>query len=200
MSMFDIIMGSAQPADIIGMSRASAGMEIGGQVVNALQRIKYGREARRAAEFQAAQLEAQANNVAGSAQRAAINDQRQADLVASRALALAAAGGGGASDPTVVNLIANNAGESAYRKAVSLYDGEAQAQQLRLNAQAKRYEGAQIQGNESAAGVMQLAGAVPSVLRATAKDSSMLQKFGMNSKLPTQTQAEGSVRDWYVYD
>jgi hypothetical protein len=61
-------------------------------------------------------------------------EERQADLVASRALAVAAASGGGVSDPTVVNIIARTKGEGAYRANVALYEGAERARQLRIAA------------------------------------------------------------------
>lgn len=66
---------------------------------------------------------------------------RQAKLLQSRALALAAASGAGASDPTIVNLIGDTGAEGAYRSAVALYQGEEQARQLRMKAEATSYEG-----------------------------------------------------------
>jgi hypothetical protein len=95
-----------------------------------------------AAQFEAQQLEQQAGQVVAASQRDAREERRKADLVASRALALAAASGGGASDPTVVRIIAGIAGEGSYRASVSLYRGEDQARRLRMGAKARRYEGA----------------------------------------------------------
>jgi hypothetical protein len=49
------------------------------------------------------------------------------DLVASRALAVAAASGAGVSDPTMVRVIANARGEGAVRAATALYEGQARS-------------------------------------------------------------------------
>lgn len=86
------------------------------------------------AKFQADQLRTNAGQVQASAQREAIDIDREAQLRASRALAVAASSGGGASDPTVINLIAQNASEGAYRKAVALYEGGEQARAMNLEA------------------------------------------------------------------
>lgn len=91
--------------------------------------------------FKAAQYEQQAGQSIATGQRQAIEQKRQAQLLQSRALAVAAASGAGASDPTVVHLIAQIGGEGAYRAAVAMYDSEEKARQLRLNAAASRYEG-----------------------------------------------------------
>lgn len=89
---------------------------------------------------EATQLDEQAGRTRASSQREAIEQRRQAKLVASRALTLAAASGGGADDPTIVNLIANTEGEGAYRAYTALYNGNEEALGLERQAQAKRKE------------------------------------------------------------
>lgn len=100
-----------------------------------------GQRRRVASEFEAEQLEQQAGQVVAASQRDALEEKRRADFAASRALALAAASGGGASDTTIVNLIAGLKGEGAYRSAVALYRGEDEARKLRMGAKARRFEG-----------------------------------------------------------
>lgn len=101
-----------------------------------------GRRANVAAQFEAEQLEQQAGQVFAASQRNAMEEKRRADLLASRALALAAASGGGVSDPTVVNVIAGLKSEGSYRAAVALYRGQDEARKLRTGASARRFEGA----------------------------------------------------------
>lgn len=91
-----------------------------------------------AAEWEAKQLEVQAGQQVASAQRQAMTEDLQGRLMASRALAVAAASGGGASDPTVMNLIARMAGEANYRRMTAMYEGEDRARQLRDQAAATR--------------------------------------------------------------
>ena len=100
-----------------------------------------GAQQQQAANFQAAQMTQQAGQEQAAAQRAAIDQRRQATLIASRAVAVAGASGGGVSDPTVQNIIADIHGEGAYRAALKLYQGEDAARQLRMGASAKTYEG-----------------------------------------------------------
>jgi len=95
---------------------------------------------RKAAEFEARQLEQQANDAAASGQRAQFGEARTSALVQSRALTLAAASGG-ASDPTVVRIIAGIASEGAYRQSLAVYQGEERARALRLAAQTNRITG-----------------------------------------------------------
>ena len=116
-------------------------MQVGGTVLGAVgaygesqsyrAAAKYGTQA---AAFQAAQLEQDAKTSIGMGQRAAAEERRQAEIAQSRILALAAASGGGASDPTVVNLIARQAQEGAYRANLALYEGDEAARKMRLQA------------------------------------------------------------------
>lgn len=101
----------------------------------------YGQEQKKKAEFEASQLQEQAGNAVAVGQRENMEIQREAKLTQSRALALAAASGGGASSPTAVRIISNIAKRGAYEGAVALYNGEERARQLIVAAKAKRYEG-----------------------------------------------------------
>lgn len=94
-----------------------------------------------AAEFEANTLEVQAGQQIAAAQRDMLDVQRVGRLAQSRALALSAASGGGASAPTVSRLIGNLAKETSYNAARSLYAGEEKARLMRLQAEEKRKEG-----------------------------------------------------------
>lgn len=97
--------------------------------------------ARVEAQFEADQLNQNAGQAIAASQVAAQEQLRQARLVQSRAIAVAAAGGGGVSDDTIMRLISRNAGEGAYRASVALYQGEEKARQLRMAATTRLYEG-----------------------------------------------------------
>lgn len=94
-----------------------------------------------AKEYEAKQLEQNAGQAIAASHRAALDQERQAQLVASRALAVAAAGGGGVSDPTIVRLLSKIQGEGAYRRGLAIYDGEDKARVMRMQAAARRFEG-----------------------------------------------------------
>ena len=102
-----------------------------------------GKTAYKASKFEAAQLQQQALEEQAVSQRRAMDIDRQGRLRASRALAVAAASGAGATDPTVLNLMATYAGETEYERMVALYEGETAAQKSRLQAQATRIRGQQ---------------------------------------------------------
>lgn len=72
--------------------------------------------------------------VVAASQRQALEERRQADLVASRALAVAASSGGGVSDPTVVRILSMTKGEGVYRANVALFEGAERARQMRIEA------------------------------------------------------------------
>ncbi|MHB0965498.1 MAG: hypothetical protein ACYC36_03500 [Bellilinea sp.] len=124
------------------------GVGAAGTVLQTIGQLGAGKAAKAAGQrqqvaynFQAAQLDDQANNAVATAQRSARDETRRAELIASRALAVAAASGGGASDPTVVHIISDIKGEGAYRSSVAMYQGEERSRQLKIGASAKRYEG-----------------------------------------------------------
>lgn len=132
--------------------------------------------ARVAAQFEAAQLEQQAGQQMAVSIAAANEQRRQARLVQSRALALAAAGGGSASDSTIINLLARTAGEGAYRAGVALYQGEERARQLRLSASTKLYEGElAAESGQARAGAYETKGAVDLL----SSGASLYAKYGM---------------------
>lgn len=93
------------------------------------------------AEFEAEQMTQAAGQAIATSQRDAIEQRRQARLLQSRAIAISGASGASVTDPTVLNLIGDIAGQGSYRAAVALYQGEDKARQLNMGAAAKRYEG-----------------------------------------------------------
>lgn len=121
-----------------------------GSILSSFGMLQEGQAARQAAhqaqikaDFEAQQADIDANMAIAISQRSSLEAKRQGDLTASRALAVAAASGGGTSDPTIVNILANIRGEAIYRANVALYEGESRARKLRLEAAAGRYGGAE---------------------------------------------------------
>lgn len=88
--------------------------------------------------YEADQLDVQAGLKRATSQRQAIDEKRQATLALSRGLAVSAASGGGADDPTVVNALSGIAGEGEYRALTQLYNGEETARGMEAEAAAKR--------------------------------------------------------------
>lgn len=117
---------------------------------------------------EASQFDALAGQDRASSQRTGAEQRRQARLLQSRALAVAAASGGGASDPTVINILSRLEGEGEYRALTALYEAEEAARSKELQANARRKEAK----NVKRAG---LVGAAGKVLEGGA---TMYQRFG----------------------
>lgn len=134
-------------------------------VLSAVGQQQAGVAARRAANFQAAQLEQNAGQARAAAQREAENERRRAALVGSHLQSLA---GGGGLDPTAAKLAADITGEGEYRALNALYGGEEAARTGEMGAAAKRYEGqmAQRAGNLRAIGTI------------LSQGTSLYQKYG----------------------
>lgn len=77
--------------------------------------------------FQNAALEKYGKASQAASQRGAIEANRQSNLAISRAVAVAAGSGAGASDPTITNLVGNLAGRGQYNALTSLYNGDSEA-------------------------------------------------------------------------
>jgi hypothetical protein len=125
------------------MAQAAAPIAIGGSLLSAFGSMTEGRQQYKAATYQAAQMEQNANQAEASGQLEATNQLRQSALLQSRALAVAGASGAGAVDPTVLRIISGIAGEGALAASTAQYNGMEQARGMRAQAGATRYEGAQ---------------------------------------------------------
>lgn len=119
----------------VGMGVASIGAGLYSANQGSEAQKKAGAVKNRAANLEADVLEQQASNAIGAAQRDAFDLQRESRLAQSRAIALSAASGGGASTaPTVVKLVSNLAKEGSYNSARALYAGMESARLKRLQA------------------------------------------------------------------
>lgn len=116
-----------------------------GTALSAYGQYRAGQSAARKQRFEARQMAQQAQQAQASSQREAYEVERQGRLLQSRALAVAAASGGGASDPTVMNQIARLAGETEYKKMVALYEGESRADALSLSAAVSRQDASELE-------------------------------------------------------
>lgn len=108
------------------------------------------------ANYKADQLTVMAGQSRAGAQRVALERQRRARLANSRALALAAASGGGAGDVGMNNIYAGIDAEGEYASEMALYEGEERARNYESDAWAERHSGAMAEnyGNESANATM----------------------------------------------
>lgn len=159
-------------------------LQIGSTILTAGSQLAKGQAAKTVAarrqvsdEYEAQQLEAEAQQSRSIAMRSAQDQTLSTEMVNSTALARAAASGAGASDPTVMNVIARTAGAGAYRAAVQMYEGEAQARLDTMKAQALRYEGATGVSDANTAATFAGVGAAATALSGAAKGMSMFGKY-----------------------
>jgi hypothetical protein len=121
------------------MAWVAVAAQVVGTVLGAVGARKEAKDQKAAAEFQAAQLDQNAGQAKAAAQREADTQRRQARLANSRLRALA---GGGGSDPTIVKLSQDIAGEGELRALTAMYEGDERAAGLRTAADARRMGGA----------------------------------------------------------
>lgn len=145
-------------ATVVGGAISAAGTIAGGQAANAA-----GQSAQNMENYKAAQETQAAQESRASSQRQALEVGRKTQLVQSQLQARAAASGGGAADPTILNLGGNIAGRGEYEALTDLYTGENRARGLQdqatgdiLTGQANAAEGSakQMASYLSAAGTI----------------------------------------------
>ncbi len=149
---------------------------------------KQARAARRQGKRERALAEIQAKSVLAAGSHAAQEELRQARLLESRGLALAAASGAGASDPTTVKILSDISGEGAYRAASALYEAEAEARMVRLGGEYQRQS-----ANDRARGI-EYAGAADAV----AGVGSMYNKYGRGGPDSSGGDASGTSGGTYT--
>ena len=127
---------------------AAAAMQAMSTIAGGQAQAAAGRANQDAMKYQASLRDAQASAMEQSAgqeraasQRGAVEQRRQGRLVGSRAQAFAAASGGGALDPTVVNLLGDLGNEADFRAATALYQGEDAARGREYSAVLQRAAG-----------------------------------------------------------
>lgn len=116
-------------------------MQLLGGLIGAGGTILEGEAANAGGKSEQMQLNQQAGQDRAASQVEATQIRRSARYAQSRALALAAASGAGASDPTVVNIIGGIAGEGEFQALSSLYTGEESARGKEFAGSIARKEG-----------------------------------------------------------
>ena len=138
------------------------------------------------AGFNADLLESSADDQIAAGQREALEQKRQANLAMSRAQAVAAASGGGAADPTVINVIGDIAAEGEYNARVADYSGRERARNTQLQAAAERAKG----GAAETAGYINAAG---TLLSGFSKTYGGMSSKAVNSGTVLSTDTGGSM-------
>lgn len=171
-----------------------AAVAIVGAAVAAYGTIKAGQAQKAEAGFEAKQMQVKGLQDQATAERVALNDKRQADILGSKVQADAAASGGGALDPSVVNIQSNIAGEGEYRALTALYQGDESAAGLTDEANAKMFQGSQTSkaANISAAGTFLQSSA-------SAAAGGLAGKYGGGGSAPTPTTDNFGGWDFPMY-
>lgn len=112
-----------------------------GKLVEAAGHVYGGKQIRKAKKAEAKQLKRRAGLTRATAQRLGAEERREARYVMSAARARAAAGGGGVSDPTVVNILADIEARGEYNALVRNWEGEEEAIGLESAAKIAKREG-----------------------------------------------------------
>lgn len=122
------------------LSLAGTALNVGGNLMAAGNAGEQGQAKGQALDYEATLLNQNALAAQASSQREAMDVRLKTSLLVSRAIAVAAAGGGSASDPTVNKVVGDLTGIGAYHQAVALYGGDDRARAMRAAAAGKRYE------------------------------------------------------------
>ena len=129
--------------DLRTLSLIGTGSQIGAKLYGGLAAKKEGELDAKASlasgKMTAEQLNRNAETERAAAQRAGFEKQRETDRVISSQVAIAAASGAGASNPTILDLIEDTAGRGKYLKDIEIYGGEERARGLEDQAQVATY-------------------------------------------------------------
>jgi hypothetical protein len=128
-------------APVLGIISTVA--SIGGTVLGVMAANQQGKYQEAVAKAQAKAANRQANEVTAQGQREAVVRAKQARLVQSRINAVASAGGGNASDPTILQLMGGVGGEGALQVANTISDAKTQGGSLNYQADIYKMQGAQ---------------------------------------------------------
>jgi hypothetical protein len=119
----------------IGLSEIGTAAGVIGSGVQAIGALNQNSSAATQQRYEAALLKQKADQDAAAGEQVAIGRQRQTQLALSRTQALAAASGGSATDPGVLTLEQQTAGQGEYNSESAIYTGQAQSRADELQAQ-----------------------------------------------------------------
>lgn len=125
----------------MAMSAVGTAMQVAGNMSAAAAARSQAQSQQNMYNYQAAIAKQNAGQQQAAAQRKALDQTRQANLIASRAIAMAGAGGGGVTDPTVINLVSDIQGEGMLRHNTAIYQGEEAARQSMMQATSDEWSG-----------------------------------------------------------
>ncbi len=113
--------------DLAGFAAIATIVSAVGTGVQALGALQQGRDQKAAYEFEAKQREQQANESRAASQREAQARNREAEAILSRQRTVAAATSGDVTDPSVLDIMGDTAGEADLARRTEIYRGENRA-------------------------------------------------------------------------
>ena len=163
----------------------AGGMQIAGTVMSAYGQYQQGQAIEASSErsaafaaYKAMQERQNATQEIAASQRSAEEDRLRTQYAVSRAVAVAAAGGGAASDPGVVNIVANIERQGAYNASVDLYQGKSAARSMENQANADIYGASLKTADAKQAASAKTMGAVTTLMKGGASIYDKYAKIG----------------------
>lgn len=155
------------------LSTIGTAASLGGTVLSASAAAQNADYQQKVAQSESDALAAKANEDAAAGQRAAITQNRKTDIVLSRARALSAASGAGATDPTELTTEGDIAQQGSYNALSSLYEGQNRARNDTYQGNIDLFKGQQA----GAALPLQIGGTILSGLSSFATNKSQLRYY-----------------------
>ena len=112
-----------------------------GGVLSGVGTVFAGIQENASAKFEARQMKAKGDAEFAKSQRDAMAHRKEKELVLSRQRAVAAASGGGASDPSVNEIMARTEQQGEYNAMVDMYNGLTARDDLYRGAKVRKKEG-----------------------------------------------------------
>jgi hypothetical protein len=144
----------------LGLGEIGTVASVAGTGISALSGMSQAQYQQLVAKREAEALKQKANENAAAAQRVQITRERQTALALSRGQALAAASGGGATDPTVLNIQSDIAGQGEYNALTALYEGQSRARSDQYQADIDLFRAKRIQAGAPLAATGTILGGV----------------------------------------
>lgn len=111
-----------------------AALMVGSSVIGGVGSVMAGNAQGGSLDARAASEKSAGIQAVASAQRQGLSEAQKGRFVASTAKANLTAGGGGAADPTSINILANIKGQADYNQLSALYEGQEQNREYDMQA------------------------------------------------------------------
>ena len=123
------------------LAQVGIGLQVGSKLAGGGIAMSEGRRAGEVADYRAGAMDQQATAERATAQRRRFETERETAKVQSTQRAVAAASGGGATSPTILDLMGDTAKRGAYLADLDTFAGEERAKGLETQAKITRMEG-----------------------------------------------------------